>query len=27
VHEGDALPVFRYRGTERRYQRGSFSHF
>jgi thiamine-monophosphate kinase len=27
VREGDALPVFRYRGTERRYQRGSFSHF
>jgi thiamine-monophosphate kinase len=27
VHEGDALPVFRRRGTERRYQRGSFSHF
>jgi thiamine-monophosphate kinase len=27
VREGDTLPVFRYSGAERRYERGAFSHF
>jgi thiamine-monophosphate kinase len=27
VREGDTLPVFRYGGAERRYERGAFSHF